>query len=122
MKPGKRFHQFVGSIEKDSRYKAVRNSEDRERWAYDYIEDLERKEKERRDSAKKALKDAFSSFDFTHQSTWRDCEKNFGDNETFKTKDVTIIYFVYRKRDLPVQAKLQRYIAGNVIRHIVDVC
>merc|ERR1739838_801694 len=91
VKPGKRFHQFVGSIEKDSRYKAVRNSEDRERWAYDYIEDLERKEKERRDSAKKALKDAFSSFDFTHQSTWRDCEKNFGDNETFKTKDLNTV-------------------------------
>merc|ERR1719483_1077517 len=89
--PGKRFHQFVGSIEKDSRYKAVRNSEDRERWAYDYIQDLERKEKERRDSAKKALKDAFSSFDFTHQSTWRDCEKNFGDNETFKTKDLNTV-------------------------------
>jgi len=91
VKPGKRFHQFVGSIEKDSRYKAIRNSEDRERWAYDYIEDLERKEKERRDSAKKALKEAFSAFDFTHQSTWRDCEKNFSDNEAFKTKDLNTV-------------------------------
>lgn len=89
VRPNKRFRDFVSLIEKDARYKAVRSSDDRQRWAYDYIEDIERKEREKRESAKKALKDVLSTHEFTHSSTWRECEKEFGEHEAFKTKDLT---------------------------------
>jgi len=90
VKPGARFRRVEPILEGDERWKAVRHSDDRERWFFNYIEELERQQAEKRRLAQSLLKELLQNTkEITYNSTYREAEKMFAEDEVFNDKNLS---------------------------------
>merc|ERR1712224_210169 len=90
VKPGVRFHRIVPFLENDPRWKAVRYSEDGERWTHDVLDKMKQERLERRRAASQKLKElVIGTKEISHSTSYHEFQKMFQDNEIYTTKELS---------------------------------